>query len=66
MVVGRVHGAVEMGADMQGGVDALRHDHLGLQILRVIHLVAGVADPVGGVHVHDVGEIDDFDCLIQF
>jgi choline dehydrogenase-like flavoprotein len=36
MVVGRVHGAVEMGADMQGGVDALRHDHLGLQILRVI------------------------------
>ena len=59
-VVGGVHGAVEMGADMQRGVDALRHDHLGLQILRVIHLVAGVADPAGRMHVHDVGEIDDF------
>ena len=56
---GRVHGAVEMGADMQRGVDALRDDHLRLQILRVIHLVAGIADPAGRVHVHDVGQIDD-------
>ena len=59
-VIGRVHGAVEMGADMQRGVDALRHDHLRLQILRVVHLVAGIADPAGRMHVHDVGEIDDF------
>ena len=59
-VIGRVHGTVEMGADMQSGVDTLRHDHLGLQILRVIHFVAGVADPAGRVHVHDVGKIDDF------
>ena len=59
-IVGGVHGAVEMGADMQRGVDALRHDHLGLQVLRVVHLVAGIADPAGRMHVHDVGEIDDF------
>jgi len=59
-VVGRVHGAVEMRADVQRGVDALRHDHLRLQVLRVVHLVAGIADPAGRVHVHDVGEIDDF------
>jgi hypothetical protein len=55
-----MHGAIEMGPDMQGGVDALRHDHLGLQILRIIHLVAGIADPAGRVHIHDMGEIDYF------
>ncbi len=59
-IVGRVHGAVEMGADMQRGVDALRHDHLGLQVLRVVHLVARIADPAGGVNVHHMGHIDDF------
>ena len=59
-VVGGMHGAIEMSTDVHGGVDALRHDHLGLQILRVIHLVAGVTDPAGGMHVHDMGEIDDF------
>ena len=59
-IVGRVHGAVEMGADMQRGVDALRDDADRLQVLRVIHLVAGIADPAGRVHVHDVGQIDDF------
>ena len=58
-VIGRMHGAVEMGADMQRGVDALRDDPHRLQILRVIHFVAGIADPAGRVHVHDVGEIDD-------
>ena len=58
-VVGRVHGAVEMGADMHRGVDALRDDADGLQVLRVVHLVAGVADPAGRVHVHDVGHVDD-------
>ena len=63
-VVGRVHGAVEMRADMQRGIDALRHDHLRLQVLRVVHLVAGVTDPAGRMHVHDVGEIDDFHCTI--
>ena len=58
-VVGGVHGAVEMRADMHRGVDALRDDADGLQILRVVHLVAGVADPAGRVHVHDVRHVDD-------
>ncbi len=63
-IIGRVHGAVEMGADMQRGVDTLRDDADGLQVLRVIHLVAGIADPAGRMHVHDVGEIDDFHCRL--
>ena len=58
--VGCVHGAVEVGADVQRGVDALRHDHLGLQILRIIHLVAGVSDPTGGMHAHGMRQVDDF------
>lgn len=33
------HGAFEMCADVQRGVDALRHDHLRLQVPRVVHLV---------------------------
>ena len=57
--VGRVHGTVEMGADMERGLDTLRDDHLRLQVLRVIHLVAGVAHPARRMHVHDVREIDD-------
>ena len=65
-IVGGVHGAVEMGADVQRGVDALRHDHLGLQVLRIIHLVAGISDPAGRMDVHDVGEIDDFPSLPDF
>ena len=59
-VVGRVHRAVEMRADVQRGVDALRHDPHGLQVLRVVHLVARVADPAGRVHVHHVSHVDDF------
>ncbi len=59
-VIGRVHGAIEMSTYVQGGVDPLRDNHLALQILRVIHLVAGIADPAGRMHVHDMGEIDDF------
>jgi hypothetical protein len=35
-------------------------DYLRLEILRVVHLVAGIADPAGRVHVHDMGKIDDF------
>ena len=58
--VGAVHGAVDMGADVQRGVDPLRHDHLGLQVLRVIHLVAGITDPAGRVDVHEMGEVDNF------
>jgi hypothetical protein len=27
--------------------------------LRVIHLVAGIADPAGGVDAHGMGQIDD-------
>src|SRR5689334_13120743 len=49
-----------MSAHVQGRVDALRDDPYCLQILRVVHLVAGVSDPAGRMHVHDVGEIDDF------
>ena len=49
-----------MRADVQRGLDALGDDHLRLQVLRVIELVAGVADPAGRVHVHDMGEVDDF------
>jgi hypothetical protein len=41
-------------------VDPLGDDHLGLQILRVIHLVPGIADPAGGMHAHGMREIDDF------
>ncbi len=58
-VVGGVHGAVEMGADVKRGVDALRHDHLGLQVLRVVHLVAGVTHPARRMHVHHMTHIDD-------
>jgi hypothetical protein len=57
--VSTMHRAVDMGADMERGVDALRDDHLGLQILRVIHLVAGVPDPAGRVQVHQMGHVDD-------
>jgi hypothetical protein len=49
-----------MGAHVQGRVDALCNDSDRLQILRVIHLVAGVTNPAGRMHIHDVGEIDDF------
>ena len=57
--VGRMHGAVEMRADMQRRLDALRDDHLRLQVLRVVHLVAGIADPARRMHVHDVRKVDD-------
>ena len=60
--VGAVHGAVDMGADVQRGVDPLRDDHLGLQVLSVIHLIAGITDPAGRVHIHQMSEIDDFHC----
>jgi hypothetical protein len=33
---------------------------LGLEILRIVHLVAGITDPTGGMYVHQVAEIDDF------
>ena len=54
-----MHGTVEMCADVQRRVDALCHDHLRLEILRVVHLVAGITDPARRVHIHDMGEIDD-------
>jgi hypothetical protein len=57
--VGRMHGAVEMGAGVHRGLDALGDDADGLQVLCVIHLVAGIADPAGGVDAHGVGQIDD-------
>ena len=57
--VGRMHGAVEMGARVHRGLDALGDDADGLQVLRVIHLVAGITDPAGGVDAHGVGQIDD-------
>jgi hypothetical protein len=44
---------------MQRRIDALRYDHLRLEILRVVHLVAGITDPAGRVHIHDMGEVDD-------
>ncbi len=50
------------GADMERGIDALGDDHLGLQVLRVVHLVAGISDPAGRVHVHDVAHVDDLHC----
>src|SRR5262245_40376899 len=49
-----------MGADVKRGLDTLRHDHLRLQVLRVIHPVAGIADPSRGMHVHDVAHVDYF------
>ena len=57
--IGRMHGAVEMGARVHRGFDALGDDADRLQVLRVIHLVAGITDPAGGVDAHGVGEIDD-------
>ena len=50
--VGGVERAVEMGADMQRGVDALRDDAHRLQVLGVVHLVAGVADPAWRMDAH--------------
>jgi hypothetical protein len=55
-----MHGTIEVSPDVQSRIDALGHNHLRLQILRVVHLVAGVADPTGRMHIHNVGEIDDF------
>jgi hypothetical protein len=49
-----MHGAVDVRTDMKGGVDTLGHDLLGLQILSVIHLVAGIADPAWRLHVHQM------------
>ena len=65
--VGSVHGAVDVRADVERHVDPLRDDHLGLQVLRVIHLVAGVTDPTWRMHVHQMTEVDDLhgDCLIE-
>ena len=45
-------------ADMKGGIDPLGDDRLGLQILGVIHLVAGIADPARRVQVHHVRQVD--------
>ena len=53
-----------MRADVQGRVDSLRNDSDRLQILRIVHLVAGVTDPAGRMHVHDVGKIDDFHQMV--
>ena len=63
--VGRMHGAVEMGAAVHRGLDPLGDDADRLQVLRVIHLVAGITDPAGGVDAHGVGQIDDLhgDCF---
>src|SRR5262252_11018640 len=49
-----------MGADVKRRIDALRNDHLRLQILRVIHFVAGISDPSRGMHVHHMAHVDDF------
>ena len=61
--VGSVHGAVDVGSDVKRHVDALRDDHLGLQVLRVIHLVAGIADPTWSVHIHQMSKVQDFHWL---
>jgi hypothetical protein len=60
IVVGCVHCSVEMCADVQCRIDTLCDDTHRLQILCVIHLVAGIADPARGMHIHNVREIDDF------
>ena len=57
--VGGMHGAVEMRAGVHRRLDPLRDDALRLQVLRVIHLVARVADPAGRMDAHGVREIDD-------
>src|SRR5438105_12990952 len=51
-----------MGAHVERGLDTLGRDHLGLQVLRVIHPVAGIADPARRMHVHHMTHIDDFHC----
>jgi hypothetical protein len=34
--------------------------------LRVVHLIAGIADPAWRVHIHQMGKIDDFHCSYTF
>jgi hypothetical protein len=53
-------GAVDVSADVQCHIDPLCNDHFGLQILLVIHFVAGIADPARGMYVHEVTEVDNF------
>lgn len=60
-----MQGAIEMGADVQRRVDPLRDDADGLQILRIIHFVAGVADRAGRMRVHDVRHVDNFHGLLR-
>jgi hypothetical protein len=54
-----MHGAVDIRADVQGHVDALRDDALRLQVLGIVHLVPGIADPARRMHVHEMGEVRD-------
>ena len=58
--VGPMHRTVDMRSDMQRRIDALGDDHLCLQVLGVIHLIAGIADPTRRVDVHQMTEVDDF------
>jgi hypothetical protein len=44
---------------MERGFNPLRDNHLGLQILRIVHLVARITDPARGVDIHNVREIDN-------
>src|SRR5438874_13304813 len=55
-----------MRSHMQRGIDSLRDDHLGLQVLRVIHLIARMAHPARRMHVHHVTHVDDFHQAILF
>src|SRR5437016_14116894 len=55
-----------MRSHMQRSVDSLRDDHLGLQVLRVIHLIARIADPARRIHVHHMTHVDEFHQVILF
>src|SRR5262249_20944980 len=55
----RIQRSVKMRAEVELCFNALRDNYLGLQILRVVHLVARVTDPARGVDIHYVREIDD-------
>jgi hypothetical protein len=52
-----MHGAIDVSADVQRHVDALGDNALRLQVLGVIHLVAGVPDPTRRVDIHEMGQI---------
>ncbi|CAB5024086.1 unannotated protein [freshwater metagenome] len=64
--VGGVNRAVEVSAGVQRGLDALGHDAVGLESLRVVDLAARVPHPAGCVHSPVVRQVNDLHCGSSF